>query len=258
MIPARFFPYWKHRFERDRPRLLERFTKWQREEFAHMIDEVLGHIRDNGPTMARDLGNDTDRKKSNEGWWEWHPTKTALEYLWRTGELAIVRREGFQKVYDLSARAIPGAHFESAVSGEDFADWACQSAIERLGFATPGEISAFWELVSPEDARDWCDRGRTAGALIEVDVENADGTVRSALALPDIAERMAAAPEPPSRLRVQSPGRCIGHGAGMGRISGHVRGTRVHRPRCGPRDARGAADPQLGQARPRRAACGRE
>ncbi|PTW57529.1 hypothetical protein C8N35_1108 [Breoghania corrubedonensis] len=205
VIPTRFFPNWKHRFEHNRPRLLERFTNWQREEFAHMIDEVLGHIRDNGPTMARDLGNDTGPKKSNEGWWEWHPTKTALEYLWRTGELAIVRREGFQKVYDLTERAIPPEHFEREVSHADFVDWACSSAMERLGFATPAEIAAFWDLVTLEDAKAWCEGTRAAGALIEVDVENADGTTRSAVARPDITETIAAAPEAPSRLRVLSP-----------------------------------------------------
>ncbi|MEI2387147.1 crosslink repair DNA glycosylase YcaQ family protein [Breoghania sp. JC706] len=205
VIPARFFPYWKHRFARNRDRLLERFTNWQREEFAHMIGEVLAHIRDNGPTMARELGNDTGPKKSNEGWWEWHPTKTALEYLWRTGALAIVRREGFQKVYDLTERAIPREHFEREVSQGDFVEWACSSAMERLGFATPAEIAAFWDLVTLEDAKAWCADSLAAGALFDVDVENADRTTRSAFARPDIAEAIAAAPEAPSRLRVLSP-----------------------------------------------------
>jgi hypothetical protein len=48
------------------------------------------------PAMARDFEGD----KPSSGWWDWHPSKAALEFLWRTGDLAIARREGFQKVYD--------------------------------------------------------------------------------------------------------------------------------------------------------------
>jgi uncharacterized protein YcaQ len=55
--------------------------------------------------MARQLG--TEEKKGAGGWWDWHPSKTALEYLWRCGDLAIARRDGFQKVYDLAERVIP-------------------------------------------------------------------------------------------------------------------------------------------------------
>ena len=47
------------------------------------------------------------QKKGAQGWWDWHPSKTALEYLWRCGDLAITRRDGFQKVYDLAERVIP-------------------------------------------------------------------------------------------------------------------------------------------------------
>ncbi len=154
---------------------------------------------------ARDLGNDTGPRKSNEGWWEWHPTKTALEYLWRTGDLAIVRHEGFQKVYDLTGRVIPADHFQHEVSRADFIDWACSSALQRLGFATPSEIAAFWELVGLDEVKDWCVRESAGNALIKVEVENADDSTRAAVARPDIAEALAAAPQAPSRLWVLSP-----------------------------------------------------
>jgi uncharacterized protein YcaQ len=39
--------------------------------------------------------------------WGWSRTKTALEMLWHTGVLAIARRDGFEKIYDLAERVIP-------------------------------------------------------------------------------------------------------------------------------------------------------
>ena len=49
---------------------------------------------------SSDVGK--DEKKGSGGWWDWHPSKTALEYLWRSGTLQVVRREGFRKYYDLT------------------------------------------------------------------------------------------------------------------------------------------------------------
>lgn len=211
IIPASFFPYWRHRFEREQERLRERWKKWRRDGFEELIDTVRGHVRENGATMARDLGLDeltgggeTGTKKGSDGWWDWHPSKTALEYLWRTGEIAVVRREGFQKVYDLSERAIPQGHHEHRVSEEEFTDWACRSALTRLGFATPAEIAAFWEALPLDAVKAWC-ATQVGYDLAEVEIIGADRQSRTALTFADIEDRLDEAPAPPKRLRVLSP-----------------------------------------------------
>jgi uncharacterized protein YcaQ len=203
IIPTAFFPYWEHRFARDAAGLRARWREWRREGFEHMLDDILDHVRREGPAMARHLRRPHDA--SAEGWWDWHPSKTALEYLWRTGALAVDRRQGFQKVYDLTERVIPAAHRGGAPAHEDFVDWFCGGALDRLGIATAGEIAAFWDAVTPDEARTWC-ADRLGRELVEVLVEPADGSKpRLALARSDILERAAAAPEPPGRLRVLSP-----------------------------------------------------
>lgn len=202
VIPSRFYPYWRHRFARERERLAARWTTWQGDAFTRVIDDVLQHVRDRGPTRAREL---EAAEKRGGGWWNWHPGKTALEYLWRTGEIAVHARQNFEKIYDLSERVLPAEHFSADVREEAFIDWACASALDRLGVATPGEIAAFWDLVSIETARAWCQRH--AGSRIEpVTIVNghANGN-RAAFARPDIAELIANAPEPPGRVRVLSP-----------------------------------------------------
>ncbi len=130
IIPCELFPYWRHRFVREDARLQQRWEGWQRAPFLHECDGVLERIAKDGPVMTRDFEGD----KPSTGWWDWHPSKTALEYLWRTGKLAIARRDGFQKVYDLAERVIPGAHHAAEVEHHEFVDWACRSALQRLGF----------------------------------------------------------------------------------------------------------------------------
>ncbi len=202
-IPTRFYPYWRVRFDRERARLRERWRKWRRDGFEAMLDGILEQIRQNGPVMARNLGD--GQKKGAVGWWDWHPSKTALEYLWRTGQLAVARRDGFQKVYDLTERVIPARHRRDEPCREEFVDWACNGALDRLGLAKPGDLAQFWGGVTAGEAAAWC-RDRLGKGLIEVLVESADGSKpRPVYARETLAETLRDLPRPPKRLRVLSP-----------------------------------------------------
>ena len=203
ILPMSLFPFWQHRFARDADRLRDNWRKWFRDGYEAQFDTILNRIAAHGPVTSSDVGQGEARGKG--GWWDWHPSKTALEWLWRTGALQITRRDGFQKVYDLTERVIPAAHRAPCPPPESVIDWACTAAVDRLGFATPGEVAAYWNAVTPQEARDWCKAGLSTGHLIEIAVEGADGSHRHSLARPDVLARAAAAPEPPGRLRVLSP-----------------------------------------------------
>ncbi|MCX7889680.1 MAG: winged helix DNA-binding domain-containing protein [Rhodobacteraceae bacterium] len=201
IIPVEFMPHWRLRFERDAARIRESWAEWQGDAFHGRIDEVIDRIRRNGPVGAGEVREDEGRSRG--GWWEWHPSKTALEYLWRCGVLSVCHRRGFAKYYDLTERVFPA--LAPAPPAEETIDWACGAALDRLGFATSGEIAAFWRKVTPEEAKAWCARGLRSGALVEILVEGADGARRRCLARPDVAEAAGAAPEPPRRVRILSP-----------------------------------------------------
>jgi len=202
IIPSAFFPHWRLRFARDKTRLRARWKSWSRDGFEAKFDEVLSRIADHGPVCSADVG--ADEKRSNGGWWDWHPSKTALEYLWRTGALSVTRREGFRKFYDLTENVLPAQCLGRMPDTGETIDWACSSALDRLGFASSGELAAFWDLVSPAQAKSWCTRALATGNLIEVDVEPANGSPpRRCFARPDLPGLETAAPS--SRLRILSP-----------------------------------------------------
>lgn len=205
MIPMAFYPYWELRRQRDAVRLRHRYRNWQQHDFEAQLQTVLDHIRETGPVCSADVGKDEAR--SNSGWWDWHPSKTALEYLWRAGALQVVGRKGFQKYYDLTERVLD-AHLCDPATAPDTArtiDWCCTTALDRLGFATHGELAAFWAHITPAEAKTWVASEVAKGRLEPIEVENADGTTRSAFARPGIADDAALAVEPPNRLRVLSP-----------------------------------------------------
>ena len=69
------------------------------------VRRILKHVEINGSTSARDLSTRTTKKSS---WWDWDEAKTALEYLFLTGELmSYGRGSDFAKVYDTPERVLP-------------------------------------------------------------------------------------------------------------------------------------------------------
>ena len=204
MISMRFFPHWRLKFRRHETMLAERWKKWRRDGFEQKFDEVLRRISDHGPVGSADVGEGEER--SSGGWWDWHPSKTALEYLWRTGQLSVTRREGFRKLYDLTENVIPAAHLNARPHEDETIDWACRSALDRLGFATSGELSAFWDLITPEEAKTWCQSALAQGEIVEAEIGLVDGKWRKCFLWPETLEALKAGlPEPTGRLRILSP-----------------------------------------------------
>jgi uncharacterized protein YcaQ len=203
IVPMAFFKYWRLKFERDGAKVKSYWKKDRRAGFEAKFDEVIRQIQDQGPCCSADVGE--DEKRSSGGWWDWHPSKTALEYLWRSGTLSVTRREGFRKFYDLTENVVPPEHLNSYASDTETIDWACNAALDRLGFATSGELAAFWAIVTPAEARDWCAMQLARGDLIEVMIKSVDGASRKSFARRDILETAQDVAPPTSRLRIMSP-----------------------------------------------------
>ena len=68
------------------------------------LDQLLAHVRDNGPVKSSDF----ERTDGGGGaWWGWKDEKRWLETLFAQGELMVARRENFQRVYDIAERVAP-------------------------------------------------------------------------------------------------------------------------------------------------------
>ena len=203
VVPMAFYPYWHMRRERDAALLKSRWSSWRRDGFEAQFQVVLDMIRERGPVCSSQVGKGETR--GSGGWWDWHPSKTALEYLWRSGALSVVKRQGFQKYYDLTERVIDRSAMGNAPDVEETIDWCCREALTRLGFATHGELAAFWAHITPAEAKEWCVQALSKGRIIQVNVTGVDGTVRPTYAWPDLPDCPTQHAEPTARLRVLSP-----------------------------------------------------
>ena len=205
ILPVSHFPHWVHRFDAARTRLRQGY--WRKRLGARpnrVLNAVRRRIDREGPLRTRDFENATKGKR--ESWWGWTEEKSALEYLWRTGELGITRREGFEKVYDRMENVVPARFRNGTIEREASIDWKCREALLRMGAATPAELAGFWNSFDTKTARAWIEREFAAGGLIEVLIETADGSKpRPRVALPQTLDLLKQTEAATRGMRLVSP-----------------------------------------------------
>lgn len=204
LIPTASYRFWKPRFARDDARI--RANAWWKgllgDQCDAVCEDVLARIRAEGPLGSADFAHPEKRGT----WWSWKPQKAALDYLWRTGRLAVSGRVAFHKRYDLPERVLPAAHAEPAPTPAAAREWACSMAAERLAVFTPRELAGYLAFADTAAARTWCDRAVSEGRAVPAVVESADGSPpQAAYAVADWQHRLRTLPEAPATLRVLSP-----------------------------------------------------
>ncbi len=188
VLPMTTYPMWRRQFRRMDERI--RRSSW----YASMLDEdgraaIRERIAREGPLSTHAF--DTvcaDRTVA----WRRPPHKQALDFMWHVGELATSHRENFTKFYDLTERVIPAEVLEDERSDAEQLDWLCRQALDRLAFATEGEIQRFWEAAGLAEVKAWSDRARRG--LAHVLVETAAGDWVPSIAPADIEAPGADAP----------------------------------------------------------------
>ncbi len=203
VIPMAFYPMWRRKFAQDEARMRSRWSQDRRAGWEAEIEEVLSHVAAHGVTCSRDVGD--DETKGSSGWWDWHPSKTALEFLWRSGRLAICHRRGFRKYYDLAERVIPEPQLNDRRDDAETVDWAMTAALDRLGFGTSGELASFFDIVTKDEAKAWCSEAHAVGRIQEAEIECWDGSRRRSFTSDAALDHAARLPEPSGRVRLLSP-----------------------------------------------------
>ncbi len=105
----------------------------------NLMERVLDRVARDGPLTVKDFDN--DREVASSGWWDWRPSKIALERLYMDGRLMVTRNKGFQKVYDLPINIIPADVDTTMPTREEFARHMIRRTLQSLGIGYVKELA---------------------------------------------------------------------------------------------------------------------
>ena len=148
MQQGKIFEYWSHaaaylptgdyRFTLPAKRDFANGKKWWYECNPKVKRQVLDRISMEGPLQSRDFQN---QGQSRLPMWQWKPAKIALEQLFMEGRLMVVRRQGFQKVYDLAERVLPSSTDTTMPDYREFLRYLILRYLKAHGYGSASEIT---------------------------------------------------------------------------------------------------------------------
>ena len=201
MIWSRLGPYDRSRFERylydsgehteqwaheasivacsDWPLLAHRrhrFEPWKNSPLNHMpnrdsyLEETLRTVREQGATIPGDLPP-IDGPKREPGDWHRSIPRSALEYHFGKGELAVRKRlKNFQRTYDIPERVIDVAYCDERIGKEDAERELLRKASAALGVATAHDLADYYRMTVQDAAprlQELVDEGALTGVSVE-------------------------------------------------------------------------------------------
>lgn len=168
------FEYWSHaaaylpmkdfRYSLPRKKLYRKKYKGWETANKKIINHVLRRIKNEGPLQSKDFEGDGNGKS---GWWDWKPSKDALDFLFHTGKLMISHRAGFQKVYDLKERVLPSDILTSFPTEREYFEHLINTSVKSHGIISENEIN-YLRKHSLKPLRKILNEKVEAGELIEI------------------------------------------------------------------------------------------
>lgn len=154
------------------------------DEHASDIAALKTHIAENGPVRSADFSHP---RTGESGWWEWKPHKRHLEGLFTAGEVMVVARRNFQRVYDLTERVMPHWNDETDALTQELAEEVMlENSARSLGIFRPQWLADYYRLRQP-DLKALMTRWQKANQAIAVNVDSLGEMWIHASLLPQLA-----------------------------------------------------------------------
>jgi uncharacterized protein YcaQ len=145
ILPYRYQPLLRWRMDdaRNGTGIYKGLVEFARNK-SQVIADTLEKVRAEGPLRPRDFGQPAVR--SGE-WWGWNDNKTALEYLFWTGDVTTASRDGFERLYDVPERVLPDdTHTAASPDRAGAIRELARHSARALGISTETDIRDYFRL----------------------------------------------------------------------------------------------------------------
>jgi len=165
IIPLEHYRY--HRW-----RTIPDFSAWlNKDSNRELTKTTLARIREEGALRVGDFGTDGEK---HGPWYDWKPSKMALEALFASGDLMVAERVNFQRVYDVRERVLPDWVDWSPVDSFDARRFCIEQAARALGVFDKRSLNWYAYM--------WARQGNPViktlvedGTLVEIQGESVNG-----------------------------------------------------------------------------------
>ena len=150
LLPMTLYPLMRWRMERARQGqgIYAQMARFGREQQA-TIQRVLHTVEQQGALGAGSLST---REERAGPWWDWSDEKHALEWLFAAGLVTVAGRRGFERLYDLPERVIPGEILQTVITEAHAQRGLLLHSATALGVATEKDLRDYFRL-DPADSR---------------------------------------------------------------------------------------------------------
>ncbi|ROM50559.1 cytoplasmic protein [Pseudomonas poae] len=150
LLPMALYPLMRWRMERAKQGqgIYSQMARFGREQQA-TIRRVLQAVEQQGALGAGSLST---RQERAGPWWDWSDEKHALEWLFAAGLVTVAGRRGFERLYDLPERVIPGEILQTSVDEAQAQRGLLLHSATALGVATEKDLRDYFRL-DPADSR---------------------------------------------------------------------------------------------------------
>ncbi|CRM11972.1 hypothetical protein [Pseudomonas sp. 37 R 15] len=179
LLPMAMYPLMRWRMERARQGqgIYAQMARFGRER-QDTVQRVLQAVEQRGALGAGSLST---REERAGPWWDWSDEKHALEWLFAAGLVTVAGRRGFERLYDLPERVIPGDILQTFVSDDEALRGLLLHSASALGVATEKDLRDYFRL-DPVDSRQRLAELVEEGQLLSCQVQ---GWKQSAYCLPE-------------------------------------------------------------------------
>lgn len=144
LLPVAMQPLFRWRMARATEHAWGRMRRIAQKQ-PSLLDDILALVREKGPLTASEI--DLGEAKKRKGWWEWSEAKTAIEFLFWSGQVTSAARRGFERLYDLPERVIPKPIIARATPPEEEAHRELiEISARAMGIATEADLRDYYRL----------------------------------------------------------------------------------------------------------------
>ena len=114
-------------------------------------DYVIAELKARGPLRSRDLEDRAQVGWRSSGWTHERNVSQMLEFLWARGDVAVTRREGNERIWDLASRVLPNETPE--IPATEAKRILAGRRLRSLGIARPKSVGAIGTQVEVEGVK---------------------------------------------------------------------------------------------------------